>query len=166
MRIAVCALADLDVEIERHRPSRVVSLMNPDHAAPSLERVTPHLVLRFNDLSAPRPGYQEPGGGAIAQLLNFVACAPASETVLVHCWMGISRSPAAAFILACARRPQVPEAEIAQGLRAASPSATPNPMLVRLADDHLRREGRMVEAIGSIGRGAEARRGMPFTLEL
>ena len=166
MRIAVCALADLDSEIARHRPGRIVSLMNPDHPAPSPARVTPHLVLRFNDVSAPRAGYAAPGSGAIAQLLHFAAAAPASETVLVHCWMGISRSPAAAFILACARQPLVAEADIARTLRAASPSATPNPMLVRLADDHLRREGRMVAAIDAIGRGAEASRGAPFMLEV
>jgi predicted protein tyrosine phosphatase len=165
MKIAVCALADLDLELGRQRPSRVVSLMNPDHAAPCLAR-TPHLVLRFNDLAAPRAGYTAPGGTAIAQLLHFVSGAGPGETVLVHCWMGVSRSPAAAFILACARRPQIPERQIAETLRAASPSATPNAMLVSLADAHLRREGRMAAAIAAIGRGTETRRGMPFMLEV
>jgi predicted protein tyrosine phosphatase len=50
-------------------------------------------------------------------------------------------------------------------LRAASPHATPNRLIVRLADDLLGRKGRMVEAVTAIGRGADAWEGRVFTLE-
>ena len=72
--------------------------------------------------------------------------------MLVHCWAGVSRSMAAAFILLCdgwARS----EHEIAQEMRARAPHASPNPLLVRLADQALAREGRMVGAVHGIGRG-------------
>ncbi len=62
--------------------------------------------------------------------------------------------------------PERDEAEIAAALRAASPSATPNPRLVAIADGLLGRSGRMVAAIAAIGRGAEAFEGVPFTLAL
>ena len=51
-------------------------------------------------------------------------------------------------------------------MRAASPTASPNPRLVALADDALGRRGRMNEAIAEIGRGEECFEGTPFTLEL
>jgi len=84
---------------------------------------------------------------------------------LIHCWAGISRSSAAAFAIACDRNPGF-ERDIADELRRRSPSATPNRLMVRLADDLLRRDGRMVDAIDGIGRGAEAREGEPYALPL
>ena len=52
----------------------------------------------------------------------------------------------------------------AAALRRASPYATPNARLVALADDLLARRGRMVDAVLSIGRGAETYEGEPFML--
>jgi predicted protein tyrosine phosphatase len=78
----------------------------------------------------------------------------------------VSRSTASAFIAACALNPKRDEHEIAQALRAASPTATPNARFVALADDRLQRNGRMSAAIQSIGRGADCFEAEPFTLEL
>lgn len=85
---------------------------------------------------------------------------------MIHCFAGISRSTAAAFISACALAPQANEGAIARSLRAAAPSATPNARLVALADELLGREGRMIEAVRAIGRGADAFEGQPFTLDV
>ena len=62
--------------------------------------------------------------------------------------------------------PAVDEAQLARRLRAASPSATPNIRLVGFADRLLGRDGRMVAAIESIGRGEAAYEGSPFVLHL
>ena len=62
--------------------------------------------------------------------------------------------------------PKRVEAELAQTLRALSPSATPNPRLIAVADALLERNGRMIEAIQSIGRGADAFEGTPFELKI
>ena len=81
---------------------------------------------------------------------------PPDDDVLVHCWMGVSRSPAAAYIIACARAPGE-ERAIAEELRRRSPTATPN-RAARVAGRRLlSRNGRMVEAIDAIGRGARSR---------
>jgi predicted protein tyrosine phosphatase len=86
---------------------------------------------------------------------------------VIHCWAGVSRSTAAAFITACALAPERPEAEIADALRAASPMATPNARLVAVADEMLGREGRMIAAVGRIGRGADVTfENEPFELRL
>jgi predicted protein tyrosine phosphatase len=63
-------------------------------------------------------------------------------------------------------RPHRDEAEIAQAVRANSPTATPNARLVAIADAMLGRNGRMVAAIEKIGRGCNCFEGTPFVLEL
>jgi predicted protein tyrosine phosphatase len=86
--------------------------------------------------------------------------------MVVHCYAGISRSTAAAFIALCVARPERDEREIARALRAAASFANPNPRLIALADDLLHRHGRMVQAIAEIGRGELAFEGVPFALGL
>jgi predicted protein tyrosine phosphatase len=92
--------------------------------------------------------------------LNWDRQAP----LLIHCWAGISRSTAAAFIMLCALNPDVPERLVARRLREASVTASPNRLLVRLADARLNRCGRMVTAIEQIGPGQMAPEGQPFIL--
>ena len=165
MKVVVCALAKLDDEVRRRRPDGVVSLLSPDQPKPAVAGNPRRLVLRFNDVDEPKHGLIAPDAEAIIRLLDFGADLQSNAVVLLHCWMGISRSPAAAFILGCTLAPETPEADIARALRRAAPSATPNPLLVRLADGHLGRNGRMIDAIEAIGRGREARRGTPFELD-
>jgi predicted protein tyrosine phosphatase len=67
----------------------------------------------------------------------------------------------------CSLHPEADEADIARDIRTRSPSATPNIRLVRLADDLLGRQGRMVSAVEAIGRGREAFEGtVPLALKL
>ena len=61
----------------------------------------------------------------------------------MHCWFGVSRSPAAAYVAACALAPDQDEAAFADSaLRRAAPFATPNRRIVALGDALLAREGR------------------------
>lgn len=166
MRLAVCPIAELDATVARLEPAAVITLLGPDQALPAIPADAPRLVLRFNDVAAPAPKMVAPTREMIERLLAFAAAVPPDEVLLIHCWMGISRSPAAAFILACAAAPAASEAEVALGLRRAAPSATPNPWLVRLADEALGRTGRMSAAIAEIGRGLDAARGEAFELDV
>jgi predicted protein tyrosine phosphatase len=102
----------------------------------------------------------------VLRLNNFVDAWDRSHPLVIHCWAGISRSTAAAFITACRLRPHQDEHTIALRLRHAAPSATPNLKLVATADAILGRNGRMIAAIESIGRGADAFEGTPFELKL
>ena len=88
-------------------------------------------------------------------ILDFGRRRDDQRALLIHCWAGISRSSAAAFAIACDRNPGF-ERDIAIELRRRVAVATPNRLMVRLADDLLERDGRMIEAIARIGRGAEA----------
>ena len=96
------------------------------------------------------------------QILDFVAAWPREKPLVIHCYAGISRSTAAAYIAGCALNPGRDEADLARALRQASPTATPNRLFVEIADRLLGREGRMVAAIAAIGRGADAFEGAPF----
>ena len=108
-----------------------------------------------------------PGEAHVRSLLDFArGWDRGAAPLVVHCYAGISRSTASAYIIAAALSPQRDELELARTLRWLSPSATPNPRLIAVADILLERDGRMVEAIRSIGRGADAYEGAPFVLPL
>ncbi len=162
VRIIVGPLDAVPTLIAEHRPARVVSLLAPGQLGPVVAD-RPHLRLDAHDIAVEAPGLLAPGADMIEQLLAF---APAGAgPVLVHCWFAVSRSPAAAYILACALAPAGDEQGLALRLRAASPECTPNPRMVALADARLGRSGRMTAAIANLGRGGEAACGRPFNLD-
>ena len=148
--------------VARRQPSHVISLESPTQE-PAGMAVENHRRFSFNDITEPRPGLVAPSAEMIGELLDFGRGWDGARPLLVHCWAGISRSCAAAFVLACDRNPGR-ERAIAGELRSRAPFATPNRLMVRLADDLLARDGRMVAAIDAIGRGAEAPHGAPFDL--
>jgi len=164
----VCPLSRLHETVAATRASHVVSLMG---ASATVERpagiaAERHLFIGVSDIVEPLEGHILPAAEHIEPLLAFVRAWSRESPLVFHCWAGISRSTAAAYIAACALAPERDEAGIALALREASPSATPNPRLIALADDLLGRRGRMVDAIRAIGRGAEAMEGTPFMLQL
>ena len=75
----------------------------------------------------------------LEELLGFVRGWDRAAPMLIHCFAGVSRSTAAAYIAACALAPDRDEFAIARALRAASPTASPNARLVALADNALGR---------------------------
>jgi predicted protein tyrosine phosphatase len=165
MRLVICPLVDLDRVVADCQPDGVISLLSPDQPIPLVRSDARRLTLQFHDLAEPQEGLVAVTPDQVAELLAFGRASPPKATLLAHCWMGISRSPAAAFALACAAAPERSESAIAKALRLAAPSATPNPRLIRLADEQLGRAGRMVTAIAAIGRGADAAIGRPFELQ-
>jgi predicted protein tyrosine phosphatase len=125
-----------------------------------------HLFVAISDITTNREGEILPGENHVTSLLDFVRRWDRTAPLLIHCYAGISRSTAAAFISACALCPDKTEETIAQSLRAASPTATPNARLVALADAILGRSGRMIKAVDRIGRGHDCFEGVPFALDL
>jgi predicted protein tyrosine phosphatase len=124
-----------------------------------------HLRLAFHDISVPTPDLIAPDAAMLQAILEFGRGAVAERPLLIHCWAGISRSSAAAYAIACDRNAGF-EDEIADELRQRSPLVTPNPLMVRLADNLLGRGGKMVDAIARIGRGADAFEGAPYQLPM
>jgi predicted protein tyrosine phosphatase len=165
--IIVCPLSVAQHQIDAYGASRVVSLLGPESPHRIFERIEPdnHLKLTFHDIAAPSPGLTPPSEETVIQILDFVRKWDREAPMLVHCWAGISRSTATAYMAQCLLYPDADEYRLADELRAASPSATPNPLMIAYADRILRRGGRMVSAIQEIGRGADAYEGLPFVLK-
>jgi predicted protein tyrosine phosphatase len=163
MNLIICPLAELDIALTA-RPSHVLSLLSPDAQAPTIETAN-HLLLRFNDIVGPQDGLTPPSPADIETLIDFARTWHGPAPLLAHCWAGISRSTAAAFIIACLHHAPGAERELARLLRRAAPEATPNRLMIALADGILQRDGQMIQAIVEIGRGREAGSGSLFTLE-
>jgi predicted protein tyrosine phosphatase len=144
----------------------LLTLLSPGHEAADHRALNCdwHLELSFHDITEIRPGLVAPDRAIMQAILDF-ARAARERKLLIHCWAGISRSSAAAYVVACDSNPGFEQA-IAEELRRRAPSVTPNRLMVSLADDLLGRSGRMTEAIHSIGRGAEAFEGEPYQLPL
>jgi predicted protein tyrosine phosphatase len=167
MRLIVCAQDQAPEAVRDHAPTHGISLVSPGMAPAALglpaER---HLVLRFNDIDAPRADCVPPTEDAVLALLGFAARLPPDSRLLIHCFAGISRSPAAAYAVACQALGPGQEALLAGVLRQRSPEATPNRLLVALADKALSRCGAMQREIDAIGRGAGAFSGRTFCLPI
>ena len=97
-------------------------------------------------------------------VIRFVEGWDRANPLLIHCWAGISRSTASAFITACVHNPKADEEEIALAIRNASITASPNRRLVAHADALLGRNGRMNRAVESIGRGDVAMEAQTFSI--
>jgi len=162
--IWVCPLSQVDNTVASTQADRLVSLLAPGTAMvrPAVILEQNHLWLSLHDIAEEQEGMTLPGEAHMRTLLDFAQSWNRAKPLVINCYAGISRSTACAYIIAAALAPSRDEEELAQALRLASPSATPNPRLVALADAMLGRRGRMVEAIRSIGRGADAFEGVPF----
>lgn len=152
--ILVCPLSKVDEMVARHKPGRVISLLDPEFTFPELGPTYEgrHLRLTFHDVHVAAADEIAPAAEHVESLLAFLSDLPPGESVLIHCRAGISRSTAAAFIAACFLNPEVPEIDLATALRRAAPLSRPNQVLVALADAALGRDGRMLDAIRSTGR--------------
>ncbi|MCB1490442.1 MAG: tyrosine protein phosphatase [Rhodobiaceae bacterium] len=162
----VCSLSRLAETVERTGASHVLTVISahtPVRRPPGIEPDN-HLYLGFDDITAPMEGFSPPARAHVEQVLDFAREWDRAAPMVVHCWAGISRSTASAYAIACALHPEADEMALAAALRRASPSATPNRLMVQFADDILGRNGRMSRAIASIGRGADAYEGKPFAL--
>jgi predicted protein tyrosine phosphatase len=165
--IVVCPLRHLERVIAAYTPSHVITLLAPDAEIPACPSIPDagRLILKFNDIIMPEAGLIAPDSATVETILGFGAEWDSQRPLLVHCLAGISRSTAAAYILACSLTAPGSEQAVASRLRLAAPSATPNSLMVSLADGLLGREGRMIAAISKIGRGATAFEGEPFDLD-
>jgi len=166
--IHVCSLARLYSTVDATGARHIVTLLRltdrvtrPSHIA-----AENHLILAVDDITAPQDGYTAPAEEHVARLIDFVGTWDRAAPMVVHCFAGISRSSAAAYVAACALNPQRDEMQIAQAIRRASRTATPNARIVSIADRLLKRDGRMVKAVETIGPGHLAEEGIPFRLDL
>jgi predicted protein tyrosine phosphatase len=166
--IHVCSLARLHETVATTGARHVVSLLAHEDNLARPPAIAPenHLWLQLHDISGPLDGYVTPESEHVEQLIAFVRRWPRETPLVVHCYAGVSRSTAAAFVSVCALDPACDEHAVAAALRRASPTATPNVRIIALADRLLQRDGRMVSAVEGIGPGIVAPEARPFRLDL
>lgn len=166
--IVVCSLARLHDTVAAHGAQDVVTLISENTPVERPDAVSSgrHLFLKFHDITMPMDGMTPPAENHVRELIDFARRWDRQAPMVVHCFAGVSRSTAAAYISALAINDQTDEEALALELRRLSPTASPNIRLVAFADEMLGRSGRMVRAIEKIGRGADAFEGTPFILPL
>jgi predicted protein tyrosine phosphatase len=163
--IIVCPYSSVQSLVAQHKVGHVVSLLAPETQHPDIASIDRrrHLRLSFHDIVEEMEGLVTPQPSDTEKLVQFFDEWDKADPMLIHCWAGISRSTAACFTAMCMLRPKSDEEKLALHLRELSPSASPNRLIVSQADAVLGRGGRMIAAIGKIGRGCEASEGVPFS---
>lgn len=169
MPIIVCPMSRAPDIARERKPWRVVSLLDPGTQFPHIEGYADaqRLRLSVHDIEEEAEGQHHFADLHLKSILDFVGAWDRNDPLLVHCYLGISRSTATAFITACLHNPDIEETRIAMALRGASPTASPNRRFVALADAAMGRKGRMIDAIHAIGRGPpwyEVGEATPFVL--
>ncbi len=166
--VHVCPLSQVAPTVAASGASHLVTLINLATPVERPDTIPPenHLFIGINDIVEPADGMVLAADDHVGSLIDFIGRWDQTQPLVIHCYAGISRSTAAAFIALCVVRPERDERAIAQALRRASPLATPNARLVAIADRLLGRDGRMVAAIEEIGQGGFATENVPFVLEL
>lgn len=180
-RIHVCSLALVKSHLESTRATHLITLLGPAAKIDRHAEIAPERYLRvgISDIVAgddgrmtpehERDGHILPEEMHVREVLDFARRWQADATkgpLLIHCYAGVSRSTAAAYMSVLALDPARDEHDLARELRRVSPTASPNPRLIEIADRVLGRNGRMIEAIRAIGRGEDCYEGIPFSLDI
>lgn len=182
--LVVCSLAAVSEMVASTKSTALVSVLHPELIPETPKSIAPsqHFKLAIDDIEAPFDGLQHAKFKHVEALCAFAhawdsetgAQDPGTEdapsdtrsgALVVHCYAGISRSTAAAFVMLCALNPKVDEIAIAKYLRSCSPTAAPNRLIVSLGDEVLGRNGRMSKAIRIIDRSLSYEPTHPFALQ-
>jgi predicted protein tyrosine phosphatase len=166
--IHVCSLAALPATVEATGARHILTVMGNVSKVMRPESVLEanHLMISMDDIIEAADGFVVPSGEHIEQALAFIRKWDRAAPLVIHCYAGISRSTASAFMAACALNPHRDELSIARQIREASPSAYPNRLIVTLADQVLGRDGRMVRALDAMGPGNMTIEGRPFRVDI
>lgn len=156
-RLFICGKS----EVHGFAGSRLTHLLSIED--PGTPKATPmwfhgvHEQIHFNDAENDRDvaiyGGKLPCRQTVQAIVKFgdecLRRSKASEpvTAVVHCFAGVSRSPAAAFVLASQALGAGREDEALRFVLMLRPQAIPNELVVRLADELIGAEGRLVRAL-------------------
>lgn len=150
--IYVCSWAEVDASVDEIGASHLVSLLGVEGVPDTPAAIEPenHLYLAMDDIAGSIGGYIAPDREHIDELLAFAESWDREGALLTHCFAGISRSTAAALIVACYLNPGR-EAEAAALMRQRAPHALPNRRMIALADQALGCQGRLEAALAAMG---------------
>ncbi|HUF64003.1 MAG TPA: hypothetical protein VMN36_18130 [Verrucomicrobiales bacterium] len=150
--VAICGVAELQARAKA-APSHLLSIWH-DQAEASWEtwvrELFPHSQIHFcrcNDVHYEDAESRPPARKDMEGILAFTRALEPSDSLVIHCAAGISRSTAAAFAHFCQNTDPGQEQRCLEHVIALRPCGRPNRMLVYWADAILNREGRMLAAL-------------------
>ena len=153
-RFTICGLGEVRDHSRQEVFTHVVSIWDtatrgdgPDQIKSFFPNARFHFA-RFDDIEVESDSAVT--NEMVRAVLDFGSGLSAADKVLVHCLAGVSRSSGVAFALACQCAGPGSEAAVLRSLVARAPWIKPNRLVVRLADDLLQRDGRMIAAVGVI----------------
>jgi predicted protein tyrosine phosphatase len=167
-QIYVCPLSQIAKTVRDSGAGTMLTLINHGTPVPRPKEILAdrHRHIAVSDIVVAQEGHILPAEEHVEEVLAFARSWDQTHPLVIHCWAGVSRSTAAAYIAACALSEPHREKDLARMLRERSPTATPNALMIDMADRLLGRRGRMVDAIAAIGRGSDCMEGVPFALDL
>ena len=104
----------------------------------------------FDDVEFIREG--SPDRNQVYRILLFSQAFTLTDRILIHCRAGISRSTAVACAIICQHTPPGEEARAVEHIRSIRAMMVPNFLIIKLADEILQREGRLVAAVAKARR--------------
>jgi predicted protein tyrosine phosphatase len=99
----------------------------------------------FDDVEYVKDG--APDRNHVYRILLFSQNFTTHDKILIHCRAGISRSTAIAISILCQHSPEGEERTVVEQVRTIRPIMLPNFLIIRLADDILQRQGKIVAAV-------------------
>lgn len=137
--------------------THILSLLGIEGAPDTPLGIDParHLHIEVDDYPASFAGDIVPTMEHVTELLDFATAWDRQGPMLVHCYAGVSRSTAAALIILCQYNPGR-EMEAALALRWAAPHAKPNLRMIAIADQLLKCDGNLIDAVEAMGPGSYA----------
>lgn len=179
-QLIVCSLAAVPAVVSATAAKGLVSVLDPELIPETPNTIAPdrHFKLAIDDIEAPHPGLKHAELRHVDALCQFARNWSASferhgqnalprdkaGSIVIHCYAGVSRSSAAAYVMLCALNPEVSELTIANYMRSRSKTASPNRLIVSLGDQVLGRNGRMNKAIRSISGHGSFEAARPYAL--
>ena len=165
--LSICGLDELDDKLSEFAPSHVISILDPgeDDGDPLIFPASASVLrLRFYDFHSlggmvgkalARQGrHENPSTDHAEAIIAFGRDIPHGAKVLCHCWAGVSRSTAAAFLLA---RLHLDDAEAMKLVMKLRPGAMPNRLLLKFGNKILGIGGQMVPSADVQRRGVGSR---------
>lgn len=145
MQVFVGSKSDAHKLVKRNSAKHVLSILDPGDKlflTPRLHACN-RLHLAFDDVLDPKDPFA-PTLDHVQRLLDWAKNIPDDDTVVVHCFAGISRSTAAAIAILAQLTRDV-DAAVAQ-IAAVRPRLCPNPVISKYADDILGFGGELHDA--------------------
>ncbi len=146
--IIVCSLKDLVNVCESTKPKFVISVIDPGYAPATPKGVEYHLKLGFDDiekissenkifrLNKDEIPQTLPDENHVQSIIDFTKNIEDNETIVIHCWCGVSRSMATATYLLCRNNTSTIDRNI-RYIRNIAPHANPNKLMIKLFENKL-----------------------------